>query len=87
MWEKHNLRGVFLFALLCLSITLIAACTTSTNRDKQTTAAPASQQILRLPIGSTDFTTLDPALVQDGGMSKLSRRFSQGWCSSIIKAT
>ncbi|MDQ2886631.1 MAG: peptide ABC transporter substrate-binding protein [Chloroflexota bacterium] len=68
MREKHNLRGGFLFALLCLSITLIAAaCTTSTNRDNQTTVAPDSQQILRLPIGSTDFTTLDPALVQDGG--------------------
>ena len=68
MWEKHTLRGGFLFALLCLSITLIAAaCTTSTNRDNQTTVAPDSQQILRLPIGSTDFTTLDPALVQDGG--------------------
>ncbi|HEV2654839.1 MAG TPA: peptide ABC transporter substrate-binding protein, partial [Ktedonobacteraceae bacterium] len=67
MWEKHTLRGGFLFALLCFSITLIAACTTSTNRDNQTTVAPDSQQILRLPIGSTDFTTLDPALVQDAG--------------------
>jgi oligopeptide transport system substrate-binding protein len=66
MWEKHTLRGGFLFALLCLSITLIAAACT-TNHDNQTAVAPDNQQILRLPIGSTDFTTLDPALVQDGG--------------------
>ncbi len=69
MWEKHNLRRISLFALLCLSITLIAAaCAASISPNNQTTAAaPASQQILRLPIGATDFTTLDPALVQDAG--------------------
>jgi oligopeptide transport system substrate-binding protein len=65
MWEKHNLRA--LFALLSLSIALlVAACTGSATHNSHI-IAPDSQQILRLPIGSTDFTTLDPALVQDAG--------------------
>ncbi len=55
------------FLLLGLLIVSLAGCTTTTNTIYGNTPAPNSQQILRLPIGATDFITLDPALVQDAG--------------------
>jgi oligopeptide transport system substrate-binding protein len=59
-YAKYIPYHVILFSLLIMAV---AGCTNPTNLTYGTT--PARQQILRLPIGATDFTTLDPALVQD----------------------
>jgi ABC-type oligopeptide transport system substrate-binding subunit len=56
-----------LSVLLCLLTLSLASCNGLANYEHSNKPAPDSQQILRLPIGPTDFTTLDPALVQDAG--------------------
>jgi oligopeptide transport system substrate-binding protein len=65
--EKQRTRIPFLIVLLSLLLIALTSCNGITNYERSNTPAPASEQILRLPIGPADFTTLDPALVQDGG--------------------
>lgn len=56
-----------LLPVLFSFLLLFAACGSnqgSGNNNTSGGAAPASQQILRVPVGATDFGSLDPALVQ-----------------------
>jgi oligopeptide transport system substrate-binding protein len=50
-------------ALLCL-VALLVACGGGQSSTSSTQIAPPDKQVLRIPIGATDFGTLDPALVQ-----------------------
>ncbi len=67
MKGKQQVQIPFLIMLLSLLVVALAACNGTVDYERSNTPAPNSQQILRLPIGQTDFTTLDPALVQDAG--------------------
>ncbi len=67
MKGKQLSRIPSFIVLLCFLTLSLAACNGVANYEHSNQPAPASQQILRLPIGSTDFTTLDPALVQEAG--------------------
>jgi len=58
---------ILLPTFLVLLSMLVAACGGGGTNPPPNTgapAAPASQQVFRYPIGATDFSTLDPALVQ-----------------------
>lgn len=59
--------SVFLPALLSLMVLLLGACSGNTSSTDGNVPASADKQVLRLPIGSTDFGTLDPALVLSSG--------------------
>jgi oligopeptide transport system substrate-binding protein len=65
--RKEQARIPSLIVLLSLLLVVLTSCNGTTNYERSNTPASASEQILRLPIGPADFTTLDPALVQDGG--------------------
>jgi oligopeptide transport system substrate-binding protein len=67
MKEKRQAHTPSLIVFLSLLFILLAGCNGTTNYERSDIPAPASEQLLRLPMGQTDFTTLDPALVQDGG--------------------
>jgi oligopeptide transport system substrate-binding protein len=65
--EKRSHKS-FLLLLLCFLASLVIACTDRPDSlSVSHQMAPADQQILRLPIGPSDFDTLDPALAQTGG--------------------
>nr|BBH92871.1 peptide ABC transporter substrate-binding protein [Thermogemmatispora argillosa] len=51
-------------ALLCLIALLVACGGGQSSSSSSTQIAPPDKQVLRIPIGATDFGTLDPALVQ-----------------------
>lgn len=67
--KQQEIQCTLIIGLPMLLLVLLAACRGTGNDagDGLAIPAPDSQQVLRLPIGQTDFTTLDPALVQDGG--------------------
>jgi len=60
--RKHSRVGLLL-ALFCVLAMLVAACGgTSPAPTGKLVPAPPDQQVLRFPIGATDFGSLDPAL-------------------------
>jgi ABC-type oligopeptide transport system substrate-binding subunit len=60
--RKHSRVGLLL-ALFCVLAMLVAACGgTSPLPTGKLVPAPPDQQVLRFPIGATDFGSLDPAL-------------------------
>ncbi len=60
--RKHSRVGLLL-ALFCVLAMLVAACGgTSPLPTGKLVPAPPEQQVLRFPIGATDFGSLDPAL-------------------------
>src|SRR5437870_268 len=65
MRSGKKFAALFLPTLFCLMALLVSACG-STTPTPSTGNQPASpdKQVLRIPIGLTDFGTLDPALVQ-----------------------
>jgi oligopeptide transport system substrate-binding protein len=65
--KDQRARIPILIMLVSLFTTILVSCSSTTNYQRSNVPAPDSEQILRLPIGQSDFTTLDPALVQDGG--------------------
>jgi oligopeptide transport system substrate-binding protein len=67
MWKDQQTRIPILIMLLSLLTTILVSCSSTANYQRSNVPAPDSEQILRIPIGPSDFATLDPALVQDGG--------------------
>jgi len=65
MQSSKRFTVTLLPTLLCLLAMLVAACGgTSTPASTGNTPASPDKQVLRWPIGATDFGTFDPALVQ-----------------------
>src|SRR5712692_938786 len=66
MRSRKQFTVTLLPTLLCLVAMLLAACGSSSTGPGTSGNGPASRdkQVLRWPIGATDFGTFDPALVQ-----------------------
>ncbi|MBA2396982.1 MAG: peptide ABC transporter substrate-binding protein, partial [Ktedonobacteraceae bacterium] len=63
--KKFAIRFLpILFATIMLITAACGGSTSPTSSTPASQAAPASKQNVRIPIGATDFSTLDPALVQ-----------------------
>jgi oligopeptide transport system substrate-binding protein len=65
--KNQQARIPFLVVFLSLFTILLASCNSTTNVAPSNVPTPGHEQVLRLPIGSSDFATLDPALVQVDG--------------------
>lgn len=67
MLSGQKLATKFLPFLFIAVALISAACggTAATTTTNTTQIAPAAKQILRFPIGPSDFSSIDPALVQD----------------------
>ncbi len=68
MQPKNKLRLASPLSILCALSLLIVACGggSTAPTQKNPAPAPASQQILRLPVEGGDFDSLDPALTSSG---------------------
>jgi len=68
MQPKNKLRLASLLSILCALSLLIVACGggSTAPTQKNPAPAPASQQILRVPLEGGDFDSLDPALTSGG---------------------
>src|SRR5215469_3186757 len=64
MRSSKQFTVTLLPTLLCLVAMLLAACGSSAPPSTGNGPASPDKQVLRWPIGATDFGTFDPALVQ-----------------------
>src|SRR5215468_9336455 len=64
MSRPTHARAVLVVSLLCLFSIFMSACGGSTTPQTSNSLSPAppDKQVFRYPIGTTDFSTLDPAL-------------------------